>query len=74
MSGLTEQVHAAGGTKIKNTTMSKIDRSRWYHKLHQLQKRLMRAEENEGHSKDKAAKRKGQLKRLLDKVRMRDDE
>lgn len=54
--------------------MSKIDRSRWYHKLHQLQKRLTRAEENEGHSKEKEGKRKGQLRRLLDKVRMRNDE
>lgn len=54
--------------------MSKIDNSKWYHKLHQLQKRLTRAEENEGHSKEKSSKRRGQLRRLMDKVRFRDGE
>jgi hypothetical protein len=54
--------------------MSKIDNSKWYHKLHQLQKRLGRMEEHEGHSSDKKEKRKGQLRRLMDKVRMRDED
>lgn len=46
----------------------KIDKSKWFHKLHQLQKRLERASLNEGHSDHKTPKRKGQLKRLLEKV------
>jgi hypothetical protein len=54
--------------------MAKIDNSKWYHKLHQLQKRLIRMEENEGHSSEKKEKRKGQLRRLLDKVRLKNDE
>jgi hypothetical protein len=53
--------------------MSKIDNSKWYHKLHQLQKRLSRMEEHEGHSSEKKEKRKGQLRRLIDKVRMKDE-
>jgi hypothetical protein len=47
----------------------KIDKSKWYHKLHQLQKRLDRADENTGHSEHKRDKRKGQLKRLIERVR-----
>jgi hypothetical protein len=49
--------------------MGKIDNTKWYHKLHQLQKRLTRMDVNEGHSKEKEGKRKGQLRRLLDKVK-----
>jgi hypothetical protein len=49
--------------------MPKIDKSKLYHKLHQLQKRLSRSTENEGHSEEKLPKRKGQLKRLLEKIR-----
>jgi hypothetical protein len=47
----------------------KIDKSKWYHKLHQLQKRLDRADTNTGHSEHKRDKRKGQLKRLIERVR-----
>lgn len=47
----------------------KIDKSKWFHKLHQLQKRLNRAELNEGHSEEKNEIRKGQLKRLLERVK-----
>lgn len=47
----------------------KIDNSKWFHKLHQLQKRLDRADINEGHSGHKKDKRKGQLKRLIERVR-----
>jgi hypothetical protein len=46
----------------------KIDKSKWFHKLHQLQKRLNRAELNEGHSDHKSETRKGQLKRILERV------
>lgn len=54
--------------------MAKIDNSKWFKKLHQLQKRITRMEENEGHSVEKKEKRRGQLKRLLDKVRFREDD
>lgn len=47
----------------------KVDKSKWYYKLHQLQKRLTRSELNEGHSENKQDKRRGQLKRLMDRVR-----
>jgi hypothetical protein len=47
----------------------KIDKSKWFHKLHQLQKRLDRAESIPGHSDHKNESRKGQLKRLLERVR-----
>ena len=62
-----------GGTKINLKIMAKIDNSKWFKKLHQLQKRLLRMNENEGHSFEKKEKRRGQLKRLLDKVRFRAD-
>lgn len=48
--------------------MPKINKTKWYHKLHQLQKRLTRSEENHGHSVEKTGKRKAQLRRLLDKI------
>lgn len=47
----------------------KIDKSKWFHKLHQLQKRLDRADVNPGHSDHKNETRKGQLKRLLERIR-----
>jgi len=46
----------------------KVDKSKWFHKLHQLQKRFERMEFNPGHSSDKKDKRRGQLKRLLERV------
>jgi hypothetical protein len=45
---------------------NKQDKGKLANKLHQLQKRLFRMESNEGHSTDKAGKRKGMLKRLMD--------
>lgn len=45
----------------------KIDKSKWYHKINQLQKRMERMEENPGHSERKFNRRKGQLKRLVSK-------
>ena len=62
--------YADGGTR-NTRKMSKIDNSKWYRKLHQLQKGLTRMDENEGHSIEKREKRRGQLRRLLDKVRLR---
>jgi len=73
MNGLMVRACVAGGTKINHKIMGKIDNSKWYHKLHQLQKRLSRMEENEGHASEKKEKRKGQLRRLIDKVRMKDE-
>ena len=48
---------------------NKQDKGKLANKLHQLQKRLFRMETNEGHSADKAGKRKGMLKRLMDGLR-----
>jgi hypothetical protein len=48
---------------------NKEDKGKLANKLHQLQKRLFRMEANEGHSADKAGKRKGMLKRLMDALR-----
>ena len=48
---------------------NKQDKGKLANKLHQLQKRLFRMESNEGHSADKAGKRKGMLKRLMDGLR-----
>lgn len=47
---------------------NKIDKTKWFHKLHQLQKRVERMESNPGHSSEKEGTRKGQLKRLLERV------
>jgi hypothetical protein len=48
---------------------NKLDKGKFINKLHQLQKRLFRMETNEGHSVDKLGKRKGMLKRLVDKIK-----
>ena len=48
---------------------NKQDKGKLANKLHQLQKRLFRMESNEGHSADKFGKRKGILKRLMDKLK-----
>ena len=48
---------------------NKQDKGRLANKLHQLQKRLFRMESNEGHSANKVGKRKGILKRLMDKLK-----
>jgi len=46
----------------------KIDKSKWYHKLNQLQKRIDRMEENPGHAERKINRRKGQIKRLTERA------
>ena len=46
----------------------KLDKGKTAKKLHGLQKRLTRMEENEGHSIEKLGKRRGMLKRLKDKI------
>jgi hypothetical protein len=47
---------------------NKQDKGKLANKLHQLQKRLFRMESNEGHSANKVGKRKGILKRLMDRL------
>ena len=51
----------------------KVDLGKWFKKLHQLQKRLFRMKQNEGHSSEKVGKRKGILKRLKDKIKYRNN-
>lgn len=55
---------------LKTNYMSekKLDKGKTAKKLHGLQKRLTRMEENEGHALDKLGKRKGMLKKLKDKI------
>jgi hypothetical protein len=48
---------------------NKQDKGKLANKLHQLQKRLFRMESNEGHSANKVGKRKGILKRLMDRLK-----
>lgn len=48
---------------------NRVDKGKFANKLHQLQKRLFRMEQNEGHSAEKLGKRKGMLKRLVDKLK-----
>jgi hypothetical protein len=47
---------------------NKQNKGKLANKLHQLQKRLFRMESNEGHSANKVGKRKGILKRLMDRL------
>jgi hypothetical protein len=46
----------------------KLDKGKAAKKLHGLQKRITRMEENEGHALEKIGKRKGMLKKLKDRV------
>ena len=50
----------------KHMSANKIDKGKVAKKLHGLQKRMNRMEENIGHSTEKAGKRKGMLRRLMD--------
>jgi len=47
----------------------KDDKSKIYHKLHQLQKRLHRMENNPGHSEGKKKRRMKILKTLQDRIK-----
>lgn len=49
----------------------KNDRGKWFHKLHQLQKRMTRMTSNEGHSADKFAIRKSRIRTLLKQIKGR---
>jgi hypothetical protein len=50
----------------KHMSTNKIDKGKVAKKLHNLQKKMTRMEENEGHSTEKVGKRKGMLRRLMD--------
>jgi len=44
------------------------DKNKWLHKLHQLQKRLFRSEHREHDVAEKEGKRRGQMKRIKDRL------
>jgi hypothetical protein len=50
----------------KHMSANKIDKGKVAKKLHSLQKRMTRMEENVGHASEKAGKRRGMLRRLMD--------
>jgi hypothetical protein len=50
----------------KHMSKNKIDKGKVAKKLHGLQKRMNRMNENEGHASEKAGKRKGFLRKLID--------
>lgn len=50
----------------KHMSENKIDKGKVAKKLHGLQKRMTRMEENVGHASEKAGKRRGMLRRLMD--------
>lgn len=47
----------------------KEDKGKLWHKFHQIQKRLKRSRDNEGHSTEKEWKRVKQLNKLKDKLK-----
>ena len=47
----------------------KTDKGKWFHKLHQLQKRLTRMNDENNHSEEKKEFRKGFLKKIQDKIK-----
>ena len=56
---------------IQENTMSKKFEYKYklFTKIHQLQKRLYRTEQNPGHSEDKVWFREMRIKKLLNKIR-----
>lgn len=44
------------------------DKSKWLHKLHQLQKRIFRSNNTEHDTQERDGKRRGQLKRIKDRL------
>lgn len=47
---------------------SRVDKNKWSHKLHQLQKRLFRTDNREHDTHEKDGKRRGQLKKIKDRL------
>ena len=59
-------------TQQENTMSNKYAyKSKLFTKIHQLQKRLYRTEQNPGHSEDKVWFREMRIKKLLDKIKER---
>jgi len=57
-------------TQQENTMSNKYAyKSKLFTKIHQLQKRLYRTEQNPGHSEDKVWFREMRIKKLLNKIR-----
>ena len=56
---------------IQENTMSKKYeyKSKLFRKVHQLQKRLYRTEQNPGHSEDKVLFREMRIKKLINKIK-----
>jgi hypothetical protein len=56
---------------IQESTMSKKYeyKSKLFRKVHQLQKRLYRTEQNPGHSEDKVWFREMRIKKLINKIK-----
>ena len=54
----------------ENTMSKKYEyKSKLFRKVHQLQKRLYRTEQNPGHSEDKVWFREMRIKKLLNKIK-----
>lgn len=49
----------------------KNDKGKWFHKLHQLQKRMTRMNLNDGHAQEKLAIRLSRIRTLLIKAKGR---
>jgi flagellar biosynthesis GTPase FlhF len=62
---------AMSNQKIIIMSSKKNDKGKWFHKLHQLQKRMTRMTMNEGHSEDKMAIRKSRIRTLLTQIKGR---
>ena len=57
--------------KPKTMSQKKQDKGKLFHKLHQLQKRMTRMEENSGHSSEKMKIRQSRINNLLEAVKGR---
>jgi len=55
--------------KINKMSEKKDDKTKLFHKLHQLQKRLHRMDENPGHSNYKKKVRNKILKKLQERIK-----
>ena len=62
---------AMSNQKIIIMSSKKNDKGKWFHKFHQLQKRMTRMTMNEGHSEDKMAIRKSRIRTLLTQIKGR---
>lgn len=49
-------------------SLKRNDKNKWLHKLHQLQKRIFRTDNKEHDTHEKDGKRRGQLKRIKDRL------